>query len=167
MSRTLYLLHCIPGTWVWDGTHQTSVNHHWYLDILTNMAPRLVTWHKRNWCQVSVERRWHFIHVGICFKSLASQVFHMGSEEMEITEPHSATQGYEWKEFPEQLSYSQLSYPVLPPSVPEFQTASFGSRSILSVHCHMVKYTTVYLLNTLMFCLFMFYALISRGVHLG
>jgi len=94
-------------------------------------------------------------------------VFHVGSEEMEITEPHSATQGCEWKEFIDHLSYSQTLYPVRPPSVPEFQTASFGSRSILSVHCHVVKYATVYLLDTFMFCLFMFYALISGDVHLG
>jgi len=85
---------------------------------------------------------------------------------MEITEPHSATQGCEWKEFVDHFSYSQILYPVLPPSVPEFQTASFVSRSILSVHCHVVKYATVYLLNT-MFCLFIFYALISWDVHLG
>ena len=32
--------------------------HHWHLSTCPTLAPRLVFWHRRNWCQVSVARRW-------------------------------------------------------------------------------------------------------------
>jgi len=32
--------------------------HHWNLSICRTMASRLVSWHRRNRCQVSVARRW-------------------------------------------------------------------------------------------------------------
>jgi hypothetical protein len=49
----------IQGTWIAGGTHQTSIGYHWHLSICSTMAPKHVSWNRRNWCQVSVARRWN------------------------------------------------------------------------------------------------------------
>jgi hypothetical protein len=49
MPRTLHRLRFIHGTWVTDGTHQTSI-----------LAPSLVSRRRKNQCQVSVARMWQF-----------------------------------------------------------------------------------------------------------
>jgi hypothetical protein len=34
--------------------------HHWHLSTCPTAAPRIVSWHRSNRCQVSVARRWRF-----------------------------------------------------------------------------------------------------------
>jgi len=37
---------------------RTPCVRHWHLSTCPSVAPRLVSWHRRNWCRVSTARRW-------------------------------------------------------------------------------------------------------------
>jgi len=49
------------------------------------LAPRLVTWHRRNWCPVGDSP----FCVGICYLLIARHVLLKWSRGMEVTGPHT------------------------------------------------------------------------------
>jgi hypothetical protein len=52
------------------------------------VASRLSSQHTRSQCQVSVARRWQF-DTHQCWVQIASQMLQKGSEDMEVTGPHT------------------------------------------------------------------------------
>ena len=90
-SITSLWLGYIPGTWLADGTHQTSTQSPLQLIIHHTVPPRLVL-------QTEGES-WR--HVGSACKSLSCQVLLKGPKDMEIAGCEMGTAGWEVQNLPD------------------------------------------------------------------
>lgn len=81
-------------------------SHNWHLIICPTTASRLVSWHRRNWCQVSAARKWQLASAAKClptrsflkgpmrWKSL--HIWSCGSEGGPSPLSHSAAVNYKF-----------------------------------------------------------------------
>jgi len=66
--------------------HITCLHRHpWQWSICPSTAPRRLSRLRINHSQTSAKRRWQLLHVGVCCKSLTSQVLLKGPKKLEVT----------------------------------------------------------------------------------
>jgi len=70
---------------------------HWHWSVCCTVAWRLVSWHTRNQCQMSVAGRWQLAAHWCLLQIVCQPGTSKGIQVLDITEPHTANQTCDWQ----------------------------------------------------------------------